>query len=200
MENYVPNSNKYREEHKNSEVKPKAQSVVSNQVTLKKKNGVQKAAGSFLHLDGKEMKEYLILDVLVPTIKKTISTCVDRMLYGRDTRNSNVPASKVAYGSMYGNKRYDERPREENRTRSALDYDDIEFYTRGDAEVVLDKMFETISKYGVVSIGDMYDFAGLSNYNHCIHKYGWIDLRSAEVVSLWNGKYTLKLPKAAPIE
>ena len=203
MENYPNNSHRFKEQQRKSvEEKEKAPKVVSGQTVAKKKSEASKVAGSFLNFDARKIGEYMIWDVLVPTVKKTISTCVDMMLYGDAARSksSNVPAAKVSYNSYYSGRGDDRRREDERRSRSALDYDDIEFSSRGDAEVVLDRMCDWLSRYGVVTIGDYYDMAGLSNYNHCIHKYGWMNLSSARVISLWNGKYTLDLPKAVPVE
>ncbi len=202
MNDYTPNSNRFKEQQRKSvEEKEKAQKVVSGQTTVKKKSETSKILGSFMHVDGPKLVEYMIWDVLVPTAKKTISTCVDMILYGDSGRNkSNVPASKVSYNNYYGGRGDDRRREDERRSRSALDYDDIEFSSRGDAEIVLDRMCDWLSRYGVVTIGDYYDLAGQSNYNHCIHKYGWMNLSTARVVSLWNGKYTIDLPKAVPVD
>ncbi len=202
LNDYAPNSNRFKDQQRKSvDERTKAPKVVSGQTVAKKKSEAAKVAESFLSFDARKIGEYMVWDVLIPTVKKTISTCVDMMLYGDSARSkSNVPAAKVSYNSYYSGRGDDRRREDDRRSRSALDYDDIEFTSRGDAEIVLDRMCDWLSRYGVVTIGDYYDMAGLSNYNHCIHKYGWMNLSTARVINLRNGKYTLDLPKAVPVE
>lgn len=72
---------------------------------------------------------------------------------------------------------------------------DIIIGSRGDADAILDQMEAVINAYGVVSVADLYDLAGLTNcsrYNDT--KYGWIDIRNAKIVRVRDG-YILDLPK-----
>lgn len=202
--NYTPNSNKYKKEQQAKAAEPKVvQKVVSGQTTIKKKTGFHKLADTFVRVDAGKITDFVVHDVLLPTAKKTILTIVDMMLYGdsrRDRGSSSSSVRRVNYNSIYDNPRDRDRDRDrDGRPRSALDYDDIEFNSRGDAVIVLDSMCDILDRYGVVTIADYYDLAGQSNHNTCIHKYGWTNLSSAKVVSTWGGKYIIEFPKAMPI-
>jgi hypothetical protein len=59
-------------------------------------------------------------------------------------------------------------------------------------------MDDIINRYGVVSVGDLYDLAGISTTNYTVNKYGWTNIRSAHVVRTRDG-YLLKLPRALPL-
>lgn len=204
IQDYTPNSNKYKQEQaeKKKEEK-KLTAVVSAGAKTKKKSEMAKLSDIFISEDIHNVKSYVFLDVLVPAIKKAISDIVtngiDMILYGesgrRDRKHSG--ASKVSYGSYYRSDRDRDR-REPVRARSGFDFDDIIFDNRGDAESVLTAMEDVIDQYGVVSVGDLYDLADVSTNNYAINKYGWTDLRSAEVVRTRDG-YMIKLPRALPL-
>ena len=64
---------------------------------------------------------------------------------------------------------------------------------------MLDKMREYVDQAGgLVTVADMYEFSGLAAPYTAV-KYGWFNLRTAEVIRGRDGYY-LKLPKAMPID
>ena len=198
MEDYKANSHRSKEEQKLLE--KKIEPVVKGKVT-KKKNNVRKLTDTFVSEDIQNVKSYVLMDVLVPAIKKAISDIVtngiDMILYGesgRSTRKTN--ASTVSYRNYYDNRRDDRYS--SSRTRTGYSYDDVILETRSEAEDVLTRMDELIDTYGVVSVADMYDLVGIS-CNYTDNKYGWTNLRNAEPVRVRDG-YMLKLPKALPID
>lgn len=203
MEEYAPNSHKSKEEQKAAAPpEKKIEKVISGSAKPKKKGEMQKIADVFISEDIDNVKSYILMDVLIPAIKKAISDIVtngiDMILYGESGRSKKNPSrTKVSYGQFYdqeSNRRNDCR----QSLRSSYAYDDIIFETRGDAESVLDAMNDIISQYGVVSIGDLYDLADVSTDNYNVNKYGWTDISGCRAVRVRDG-YILKLPKALPI-
>ena len=201
MSEYKPNSHKSKEERRESVPDKKVEKIIAGTVKSKKKNEIQKFADVFISEDVTNVKSYILLDVLVPAIKKAISDIVtngiDMILYGESNRTkSNSAASKVSYRSYYerGN---DKRDYANSRTKTGYNYDDIILDNRGEAEDVLSRMNELISTYGVVSVADLYDLVGVTG-NYTDNKYGWTDIRSAQVVRIRDG-YLIKLPKALPL-
>jgi hypothetical protein len=77
-------------------------------------------------------------------------------------------------------------------------YDDVTIDNRGEAEMLLREMKNTINRYGMVRVADLYDFVGITG-DPTDNKYGWTDLRNVEVVRVRNG-YKLDLPRAMPID
>ena len=80
--------------------------------------------------------------------------------------------------------------------------EDLSFETRGDAEVVRRQMIDTIGRYGVATVGDMYDMAG-EYAPSTAFDYGWMSARifeTADIVRTRDGGYILKLPNATPID
>lgn len=198
MNDYKPNSNRFKEEQKERE--KKVEKVVTGTVTARKKSGFQKFADEFISDDAKNIKSYIFSDVLIPAVKKAFSdivtTGVDMLLYG-ESRSSGKrsPASTVSYSKYYDR---DARPVATARTTS-YSYDDIELDSRGEAEEVLDRLEEIIDTYQIASVADYYELVGIVG-NYTDNKYGWTSLRNAEIVRLRNGKYMIKLPRAAVID
>ena len=148
-----------------------------------------------------DVKNYIVMDVLIPAFKKTIVDVVENgieMLMGTTGRSSSSRSkgSKISYTSYYDDDRRSSRSG--RRYDSTLDYDDIIFDTRGDAEVVLDSMFEVLDRYKVVTIADYYDLCG-ERCPHTANRYGWTDLSNASVVRIRDG-YTIRLPRALAID
>jgi hypothetical protein len=195
MENYPSNSHKAREEV----AEKKVEKVVSGKTSTKKKSGIRKLSDTFLSEDVSNVKSYIFSEVLLPAAKKLVSDIVtngtNMLLYG-EIKNKKGNSSKVSY-SRY----YDDRSRDYRSpvVRNNFDYDEIIFETRGDAEAVLDAMYDILNQYKVVSVAELYDLASITTHNYTCNNYGWIDLRGSSVVRVRDG-YILKLPRALAID
>ena len=204
MDDYTPNSNRFKEQQKENTTLPekKIQQITTGKVRVKKKSEMSKFKDVFISEDVSNVKSYIFMDVLVPAVKKAISDIVrdgiDMILYG-DTKRSNRSsnASYVSYRD-YSNRDRRDDCRNGSRNRSGYSYDDVILETRGEAEDVLTRMDELIETYGVVSVADMYDLVG-KTCNYTDNKYGWKNIRTAEPIRVRDG-YMLKLPKAGPID
>lgn len=200
MDDYKPNSHKSKEEQNEALAeRKKLDKIVSGNVKIKKKSDVRKFTDIFISEDAANVKNYILMDVLVPAVKKAISDIItngiDMILYGGNGRKPGSRVDKVSYRDYSSASSRDDRPA---RTRSGYSYDDVILTTRGEAEEVLTRMDELIETYGVVSVADLYDLVGIT-CNYTDNKYGWTNIRNAEPIRVRNG-YMLKLPKAIPIE
>lgn len=206
MEDYKPNSNKFKKEAQMESVTPekKVPKVITGSAKTKKKSEIRKFTDVFISEDVGNVKSYILMDVLIPRIKDTvvdiIKNSVDMIFYGGNSGHSErrPTAAKISYNRYYDKPR-DRRDYRVNNTRNGLDYDDILFDNRGDAEAVLSAMEDIIDQYSVVSVGDLYDLAEISTKNYAVNKYGWTDIRSAQVIRVRDG-YMLKLPRALPLD
>lgn len=193
MDEYKANSHKAKAEQSKKKVEP----VVKGNV-VKKKNNVRKLTDTFVPGDINNVKSYIFMDVLVPAIKKAISDIVtngiDMILYNGESGRNKKSSSYVSYNRYSSNDRHVSG----SRTRYGYDYDDVVIPTRSEAEDVLNAMDEMLDTYGVVSVADLYDLVGVS-CNYTDNKYGWMSLRTAEVVRVRDG-WVIKLPKAQPID
>ncbi len=195
MEDYKSNSDKGRKEQ--------AEKRVETPVAVgktRKKGDMQKFADAFISEDARNVKSYLLMEVIVPAVKKAISdmvtTGVDMMLYGESgKRGKNSPATKVSYRNYYERDEGRVYAGSSNSRYGRIDYDDIIFGSRGDAEAVLDAMADIINQFGMVSVADLYDLAKIPNDNFTLNRYGWVNLNGSSVVRVRDG-HIIKLPRA----
>lgn len=196
-------SNSHRSKEGKTEAltdRKKVEKVVHGRVRTKPKSGVSKITDIFISEDAANVKSYIVMDVLVPAVKKAISDIVrdgiDMILYGESKSRKSSSAS--GYVSYRDYSRSDDRDRfRDSRSRSSYAHDDIILDSRGEAEEVLTRMDELIDTYGNVSVADLYDLVGKSS-EYTDNKYGWTNIRNAEPIRVRDG-YMLKLPKALPI-
>lgn len=200
MEEYKPNSYKYQQEQREKKLVPekKVESVVRSAAKTKKKSDFRKLADIFIPEDISSVKSYILMDVIIPAIKDGIEDIVHALLRGESGRSSRrSTVSKVSYDTKFKSAG-DRRDYNTIHVRNGFDYDDIIFDNRGDAEAVLSAMDDIIDTFGVVSVGDLYDLAEVSTNNYTVNKYGWSDIRGANVIRVRDG-YMIKLPKALPL-
>ena len=200
MNDYKPNSNRFKEEQKDKAPEKRAEKVVTGQVITKKKSGMRKFTDEFISEDAKNIKTYVVGEVLIPTAKKVISevvtNVVDIILYGGSRGGSKrSTADRVSYRNYYDR---DSRPVRTSSYSSSYDYDDIILGTRGEAEDVLMRMDEIMDTYRLVRVADLYDLVGVTA-PPTANAYGWTNIRNAEVVRVRDG-YMIKMPRAVPID
>lgn len=210
MEDYKPNSNRFKEsQHKeeNNKLETKRiEKVVAGPVKTRKKSKFSKLTEEFISEDAKNVKSYVFGEVLIPAIKKAISDIVtdgiDIILYGESRRGgrNRSAADRVSYRNYYdGRETRASRVMDRGNTPySGYSYDDIILSTRGEAEDVLSRMDELIDSYGLVRVADLYDLVGITG-NYTDNKYGWTNIRSAEIMRVRDG-YMIKMPRAIPID
>lgn len=181
----------------------KIEKVVTGNIKTKKKSKFREL---FIKEDIGYVKNYVFSDIFIPAVKdiivNTFTNAVDMVFYGepRNRGSRSSSSSRISYNKYYrdrDDRDYRDRYRDLDR-RDDYDYEDIEFDNRGDAEEVLDRLFELIQEYKLVSINDYYDLVG-HHGNFTDEKYGWTDLRSAHVERTYGGRYYIKLPRAVPL-
>lgn len=195
INDYKSNSNASKEERR-------VEKVVTQQVSTKKKNGLQKIAGNIISEDAKNIKDYVFLDVLIPAFKKAISDIVtngiDIILYGETRgRTSRGVTDRVSYRTYYDDTRRTQ-PVQRVEKPSVYSYDDLIFSSRQDAQNVLNQMYDVLDRYGFVRVADMMELAGVS-FQYTDNYYGWNSMNTAEIIRTRDG-WVIKMPKSIPIE
>lgn len=200
--NYQSNSIRSKRESSVPETPvKKIEKVVTGEVKLKKKSIFNKFASIFIPEDVEGVKTYILLDIIVPSIKRGFLEAVEAFLYNGDVRGRvSSRASKFSYSSI-SDPRNTSRRDESPRLSLGFEYDDIILDSIMDAEQVLIRMDEIIEVYGMVSVGDLYDILGRTGPStpYTYGNYGWRDLGGAKTVPVREG-YLLKLPKAIPLK
>ena len=194
--NMKPNSHKYKE----TEAIPKVQKVVKGTVTTKKRSLGRRFTDLFLSEDVGNVREYLLFDILIPTIKNgfvdMVQNGVEMLVYGRvKGRSRRKDGTYVSYSSLSSDKRGDIR----ERRRSRYTYDDVVFKSRGEAEEVLDVLNDLLDRYQVVTIANLYDAVGITGNGYTDNYYGWYDLNGAYISRCREG-FVLNMPNSVEIE
>lgn len=206
MQDYKPNSNRFKEEERaNSVEKKKVEKIISGTAKTKKKSQASKFADIFISEDASNVKSYIFMDVLVPAIKKAISDIVtdgiDMILYGGTHNNKNRssnPTNYVSYRSYSDKDSKNDRFSDSSRSRSSYNFDNVELSSRGECERVLSVMGDLIDTFGMVSVGDMYEMVGITP-RFTDYDYGWKFIGDAKVERTRYG-YLLVMPKISPLK
>ena len=207
MEQFPPNSRKAERGPRES-----VERVTSATAVRRKQPLGRKFSRTFFGGDARSAVEYMIGNVLIPAAKEAIveaaSSGFEKLVYGdsRPKRGfrgpSSGPLGYVSYNRM-GPQKADDRPplprTLSRRARARHDFDDIVIPSRQEAEEVLDRMYDLISKYESASVADLYELTGLKS-DHTDYKWGWTELRGASVGRVRGGGYLLDLPEPEYLE
>lgn len=162
---------------------------------LAKRNVFQKVTEMILAEDMDSVKEYILMDVIVPSVKKAIVDSVDMLVNGQvRSKGTTSKGSYVSYESRYG------KSADTARTVSRPGYrcDNVVVSTRGEAERILTDMEAALERFGVVSVADLYDMAGITS-SYTDNKYGWKSMEDITTLRTSEG-YIIKCPKAVPLD
>lgn len=199
---YKQNLNRYPDSKQESR---HIEKVVEGPVKTKKKSKLSKITEEFISEDAKNVKSYVLGEVLIPAIKKAISDIItngiDIILYGESRKGGRgySSADRISYKTYYDrDTRASRMIDRSNSLYSSYSYDDIILSTRGEAEDVLTRMDELMDKYGLVRVADLYDLVGITG-NYTDNKYGWTNIRNAKITRLRDG-YMIEMPRAVPID
>jgi hypothetical protein len=209
MEEFPPNSKKAQE---GSREGPRVERVTSADAVRRKRSLGKQFKETFISGDAKTAWHHVLLNVLIPSGQDMFAeawhAAVDKMIYGehrsgrRRGYGSAPPSGATGYINYRGMSQQDDRPPMprgiSRRARARNDFDEIILASRSEAEEVLDRLFEVISRYEEASVADLYELTGLES-SHTDHKWGWTDLRGASVARVRSGGYLLNLPDPEPL-
>lgn len=165
-----------------------------------------KIAETFTGDDVSSVSDYVIFDVVVPAFKNLLFDVVSegsrRMLFGATgggrsiastTRGGHTPYNRIA--AKGAGVIASDAPRSISRTaRATHDFRELVFETRGEAEVILERLREALAEYDNVTVADMYELAQITA-GFTDHNWGWVgtDLNQARVKPVSAG-YLLDMP------
>jgi len=162
---------------------------------------------TFIAGDSKSTMRFVVLDVMLPAAKDMIfemgSEGLRKFMFGDGRRRGGVtppqsgPMGNVSYHRMgnsamssilSGSQRAMSR-----QARARHNFDEVVIEQRHEAEEVIDKLYEVLSRYGTVTVADLYELVGLAS-THTDHRWGWTTLQGAGVSRI-RGGYLLDLPE-----
>lgn len=186
--------------------KKKLEPVVKGNVKQQKRSFGKRMAELFLGDDTLSVRDYIVHDILIPTIKNTITDVItsslEMTLFGERRSRSNISRDRnrsyVSYSSYSKPDRERERERPRYERNSHHNFDDIIFESRPEAEEVLSHLADLVADYGVASVADFYDLSGLDS-QYTDNKHGWTNLRDAHTDRVRNG-YIIRFPRTKPLD
>lgn len=206
MEKFEGNSNLSKQQAQERRV----EAPVTSDVKVKKENSL---ARKFFAQDMKSTAKGVNDDIIIPGIKSLIVNIlkkgVDYLFLGRSAPTNGYtsyntiyssPSKRVTYSSEFNPSQGINGPTVPNQRNTFGSLNEIIFPERGNAEEVLSRMNEIISRYGMVSVLDFYDLidqGGRSTISD--NKYGWKDLSTAKVDRCFEG-YRIIFPRVIPLE
>ena len=212
MQDFPANSAKARarSESPQSEERPEKIERVTSAEAGRRKRGVgRQFKETFIGGDARTAADYALVEIVIPAIRDLLFNAVqgslDRWIYG-DTRrgihrggsSSYSTVGHVDYAGMNPSSQRSSTPSRtrmlSRRSRERQDFDEIVIPSRAEAEEVLDRMFEFLSRYGMVTVAELYGMTGISS-SHTDQKWGWTSLGGAKVVRLRTGGFLLDLPE-----
>lgn len=199
---FKPNSNSKKCEDRSVE------KVVTGSVSRRERPLTRKLADNLISEEAPTVGSYILFDVMIPAFKSMLSDMIvggsDQILFGGSgSRRSSGRRGRATRADYISYNRASDRPERGGREmshagRATHDFGEIIFDTRGDAEIVLERMSDLISDYGMATVSDLYDFCGMTG-EYTDDRWGWTSSRAFVVVRT-RGGYILDLPKPSPIK
>lgn len=171
---------------------------------IREKTGLKKFLDVFLPKSRATSKDKILVEVIIPKVKDSILEMVQIIIYGDNYgsySSKNTNASRISYKSYYGNdsknlRSSDRNRRYSNNVNSIFSYEDVVLDSREQAEEVLDRMDEIISRWGEVRVPDYCEMVGVT-VDYTLNDYGWTNISSAKTLKLRHeNKWIIKLPSA----
>jgi hypothetical protein len=204
MDQFPPNSRKAQAEPK------RVERVTSGETVRRRKSLGKQFRHTFIGGDAKTAWQYVVLNVIIPTAREMMAeagaTVIEKIVYGdHRPRRGGPPGGSMGHISY--NRMSQGPPRDRpgmgqmlpRTARARQSFDEIIIPSRQEAEEVLDRLFDLISKYDTATVADLYELTGLTS-SHIDNKWGWEDLRGASVGRLRGGGYLLNLPEPKSLE
>ena len=201
-----PNSHKYKAEKANggNKKEPGSREKVSpivkrDQVVSTKKPLGKKFAETFMTEDAKDVKSWLLMDVIIPGVKNTILDILSMMFFGEvDNRRRGRRRrddDRRDYSSYYSGGSSSSRDRRDSRRRrddsyydsdDRVDFRNMVLRNRDDAEDLIEEMRRRIKVEGSVSVATLLDLIDVPG-RYTDNNWGWDDERDIGIRRVSSG-------------
>lgn len=207
MTDYPTNSHRSKVDLPEQE---KIQQVTSGATVRRKRGLARQFKETFIQGDARTAVSFVVLETIVPSIKDMLFEAFESgmraLIYGDDAKKRASGAGQgysglghVAYNRMA---QAASGPRGAERvlsrqSRARHDFGEIVIQSRDEANDVIDRMFDILSRNGMVSLADLYALVGVRSEMTDM-KWGWTALQGSKAVRNRQGSYQLYLPE--PVE
>lgn len=199
-------------EIKKNDEQPNTKEQKTIQAGIGRKTTWDKLKDSFINEDNKSVGDYVVFDVLVPAVKKTmvdmVTTFINTLFYGSGRApqgQGGYPNGQVSYNRYYQQsappRTYDTRystPANNSRL-TVFDYRYLNWPSKDQADFVLNQLRDILITYSIVRVSDVFDLGG-QQCPYTAERYGWTNLMNAQSYRGQDGLWYLDLPKAMPID
>jgi len=206
IKNYPSNSHKAKAiAKKESDTKKQHKIVpVEGAVAKKATDGAGAKVLKWFGQDKDELRQYVIQDVIKPSIGQGILDILSMLFFGTSTRSGG----NVRYTSGNTRVRYDRistsgattQTRRATRQASPIysGYQDLVFQSRAMAEDVRMSLEDILDGFNQVTVADLYqsvkdEDGNTLPYNYNDFDYGWKNLAEVQIIARGDG-YLLKMP------
>lgn len=200
------NAHKTREELPQAATREPIEKIIEGTAVIKKPSFVRRIARSMVAEDIGEVGDFVASDVLAPAIRNLIYDIISqgaaRILYGssRNRRVGGIMGSGIGAGPVTSLKTAYNRisegspgPHMSATDRARHNFDPISLAERSEAFEVLEQLSADLSRYGMVSVADLYSYVGVTGA-FTDQNYGWRNLETAGVRPT-RGGFLLDLPQ-----
>lgn len=204
MEEYPPNSDKSKTPLR---AEKRVERVTSSEPKRRKRPLRKQLSETFVAGSPRSALQYVMAEVLVPAARDMISEMftsgINNLIYGdRGRRRGSVPPQAgptgyISYNRVAGGPTSKPPQALSQKARARHDFDEIVLSSRTEAEEVVDRLFDLVSRYDYASVADLYELVGFAGA-HTDNKWGWTDLHGAGVTRIREG-YLLDLPEPQPL-
>jgi hypothetical protein len=182
---------------------------VTSAKTRERKSGIgRKFKATFFNGSGREAIGYMVEEEVIPTVRdmfvNALQAGIERVVYGERTsarprsRSSIMshPPGHVPYDRISGSvSSKPPQPRTMSRqARARHDFQDLIIPTLQEANEVIDRLFDILSRDGEVTVAHLYELTGIRS-EHTDYKFGWTSLRGARALGLRGQGFLLDLPE-----
>lgn len=193
---------------------PKRVERVTSAEAVRRKRGLgRQFKETFVGGNARLALHYMFVEVVIPAVQDTMIDAlqggVERLIRGESARpRRGTPTTYANVGHVdyrrlsHGPPRNDAASTTRMLSRGARErqrFDDILIHDRREAEEVLERLFDILSQYGMVSVAELYAMTGIQS-SHTDVKWGWTELRGARITRNRSGKYVLELPDPIPFD
>lgn len=182
---------------------PRLERVVTGEVIKRKKPLGRRFMDAFFAGDG--VVSYIGKEVLLPALQNLITDMVtqgvNRAVYGNAgptrsaVRGTSTPRTHISYNQPSSIIRQPPTttPRRAVTQPSAFDLGDIIVGTKIEADLICEKLLETVETYGAAKVADLNDLIGQTSA-YTDHKWGWTNLETLRPQRVREG-FLLMLPQ-----
>lgn len=187
------------------------------EVVVKKPGLGKRFKNTFFGGDAKTTAKDVWTSVVVPMLQNTMLDAIqqgsEKMIVGQVRSRSSMGGTlpnllglgHQAYNRMYqsgpmpGNLAPLQQQQQLQRQQKAThDFSNFVVESRAGAETVVDRMYDLLSREGMVTVADFMDLLG-EPADYTMQKWGWVDLRGSQVVRVPQG-YLLDLPRPVVLD